>query len=163
MHGNSDSGRPSETDITDKMLYELACIFFGSVGFSKNPSALNCLIDLRSRYQEAEANVLLISIAATIRRRSETITEYEKNLVIDLGLDNVGKYYRVESDENNVIPLKFREACNKIIHANKTEFSYHPNTGVLSPNVKLYGSQKGRNWSAYIEISTFIQSAWHHG
>ncbi|KZW99704.1 hypothetical protein JL49_15730 [Pseudoalteromonas luteoviolacea] len=162
-YGNSESGMPSESDLTDKMLYQLACIFFGSSGFSENTSSLDCLIELRNKFQEAEANVLLVSLAATIRRRSESISEYEKTQIVEMGLKEVGEYCKNKDTNSNTMPLTFREACNKIIHADQLEFSYAAKFGELLPKVHLLGSQQGREWSATVDINLYIQSAWHHG
>ncbi|MCH1932350.1 hypothetical protein L9G16_19570, partial [Shewanella sp. A25] len=62
-----EEGVPSETDLTDKWLYQLACIFFGSEGFGQYSSKFDCFPNLRTRFQESESNILLVSLAATMR------------------------------------------------------------------------------------------------
>ena len=69
---STSEGISSETDISDRQLYLLGCVFFASPRFGDGPYEYEFNHDLRLRHQETEASTLLISIAAAIRRRSES-------------------------------------------------------------------------------------------
>ena len=59
--------------------------------------------------------------------------------------------------------LRFREACNKIIHCDSINFDYRvrkPKRGdVLNPRVHVYGTHKRRHWKATLEVDRFADIA----
>lgn len=60
------------------------------------------------------------------------------------------------------IALTFREACNKIIHADDIEyFKENSMSEGLSYEVTLYGSQSNKRWAVIFDIFKFLEAA--HG
>lgn len=171
-YGNMDQV-PSETDTSDIWLYQLACIFYGSQGFGAFGDKYEWNNDLRRRFQEAEINRLLISIAASVRRRNEDVFALpdEEKTYRGIGQgqtpDSVGVLIKNIAESDKEYKLTLRDACNKIIHANKLNFDYNEEVpragGVLNPVVHCYGVLSGKKWKATLNVPLFIQSAWDHG
>ena len=58
--------------------------------------------------------------------------------------------------------LELREACNKIIHAQRVEFdsaSSETQADYLLPYVYLHGEDKGRSWAANLDIVKFCRES----
>lgn len=163
QHGSLEEGIPSETDATDKWLYQLACIFFGSRGFGAYSLEYDCYPDLRKRFQESEANILLVSLAATLRRRTESASDLQNEEVRKRAPLSAGDYIKDINTPTKSVDLTFREACNKIIHADNLEFIYEKEGGILKPFINLFGTFHNKKWKVVLDINLFINCAWHHG
>lgn len=157
----------TETDISDRWLYMLGCIFFASPGFGSGAYRYEFNYDLRLRFQEAEANTLLVSIAAAVRRRTELLDDFERSQIAQVAPASVGSLVKDIRQKERSVDLSFREACNKIIHAKQIKFDYDERTcrrgGVLNPTVHCYGTHGKLEWKASIQIYSFIKAAWDHG
>ncbi len=89
---------------------------------------------------------------------------------------SVGDLIKVNSSGEKTIPLTFREACNKTIHAleyeiildrcdshpldnGKNGYSETEETNFKNPILLTKGSFQGDNWTAKIELLKFIDQA----
>jgi hypothetical protein len=146
-------------------LYDLATVVFASQGLSKlSTSDENDEFDkLRLRHEVAKATKILIEIAVVLRNLSDG-----GNWPMDV-IHEARVSARLESSvgilqENGKpdIDLRFREACNKLIHADCFEFgmsSVEGKMAFLNGLVQLHGKRSTRTWVAEIRISDFIRMA----
>lgn len=56
------------------------------------------------------------------------------------------------SQKEKEIPLRFREACNKIIHAESIEIF-----DAARPVLRLFGTHRGTEWMAFVEIVDYAK------
>jgi len=144
-----------------KEIYYLLAIFWGSKGFDQLDELYRKL--LRVEFQETEVNRILITLAVSIRNSLEQDrSRAEINLEgysQDVGLLKID----IKSKRKSV-PLKFREACNKLIHCNTINYSYRGRQplsvgNALIPRVHLYGQKHGAIWKATLDIVRFCELA----
>lgn len=143
-------------------LYRLLNSFFATAEYAK----LSCkretesLSLLAEEFQEFEITHLLVSIAATVRVIQDRDARHGAK-----SRASCGKYF-VDADKKQSVPLTLREACNKIIHAERFNFDAKtlpvserglPNpTYTLRPFMHLgrYGST---NWKAELNVLQFVR------
>jgi len=158
-------------------LYRLLSSFGGSkflAEFRKkikdgNLDEPGCKSELRA-VEIQEVSRLLISLAAISRNMLDSFcsfNDYEKHNKASSVI--VGKFYISKADETSPDfsaqgrkpnKLSFREACNKILHADFINFDLSNNEtidhGYLRPFVYLYGQdQKERAWKACLNVVDF--------
>src|SRR5437867_3748953 len=106
-------GYPIAGEALDRDLYRLLCVFAASrrvAHLSRKYSRLEDLIP----FEGTEASQLLISLAVILRNNIDSgVVSWSQRLAKDV----VGTLRPDVSKPRKVIPLPFREACNKIIHA----------------------------------------------
>lgn len=72
--------------------------------------------------------------------------------------------------QGGIEPLSLREACNKILHAVRINFDVERLDGgdirqiglsptYLNPTLYLYGTHRGRDWKATLDVMAFIRGA----
>jgi hypothetical protein len=100
-------------------LYRLACSFFASAEFARlgRASDTEPLSTLVTEYQEDEISRLLVSAAASVRVIQDREGDGTSAQVASCG--------RLIPNISSPVPepLTLREACNKIIHARRFNFS----------------------------------------
>jgi hypothetical protein len=108
------------------------------------------------RIQEGESDEItriLLSVAITAR----VIDDREKRVFELVGSDCGTLQKDIKADVIDVLDI--REACNKIIHADKVRFDVDE-LGVqkyLNPIIYLYGNLQGKNWRAQLDVIKFCK------
>lgn len=138
--------------------YYLCAIF----GASKDIYKKFFKLDEKSKYsifntfkdiEFTEAQKRLISIAVICRNELENNGKRE----LELEENNIGTILIKNKKDN----LDLRETCNKIIHAKNIEFETSSTdkwSGYLKSKIYLYGTYKGEEWKATINVYKFINS-----
>ena len=55
--------------------------------------------------------------------------------------------------------LNFRDACNKVLHADKVELKRTPDTNALSGELILDGRYRGKDWRAHLDLRKYALTA----
>jgi len=103
----------------------------------------------------------LISLAIKLRMIDDLMKYYKKTDYICSLKNKVG----VITEDNEKVDLTLREACNKIIHANKIEFKFKYNQHgskkirYLAPEVLLHGRKGKKFWKADLKILRLVSLA----
>jgi hypothetical protein len=163
-------GYPIEPEYVQLDIYRLLCCFGGSplikqAAQSDNNWESSFFHDFSRYLERSEISRLLISIAATSRNNLDQMHSAITGLD-GLPEDDVGELIP-KWDENDVTErLAFREACNKILHAQKITFNANQDqdwkTCYLFPTVYLYGEKSGVQWRATLDIFRFCFWAGRH-
>lgn len=157
----SARGYPIDERSTHLDAYRLVGIFCAS-DFVSAGGDLDWL-PLKHEFERSEACRILVSLAATSRNEID-LGEEESTFgrrTIDL---EVGQLVEDDEQPNQVVPLTFREACNKIIHSLYIDFdlkepiSPYPNAA-LNPVVYLNGRKSGKRWTAKLDVYRFAHGA----
>lgn len=146
-------------------LYELSAIVFGSEGIAKLSTGDDHdeFDKLRVRHEVAQASKLLIEIAVVMRNFIDS-EQWPMDPVHEIRVErrpevSVGTVSVKDSDEKE---LSFREACNKLIHAERVSFGMIPTPekmDSLDGTAKLHGRRGKQVWVANIQLSNFIRMA----
>lgn len=150
-----DSGYPIAAEALDLEIYVLACLFIASPELVQLGAETPGLRWVRRTFEASEAARRLIGLAVMLRNKLDTSGG---------GPDaSVGRLLTDVSRPKETAQLSLREACNKIIHAESVEFAPNAldNDGPhpISRTIKLYGTQKGKQWEAELNILTFLDAA----
>jgi len=106
---------------------------------------------------QREVPNLLLRLAATIRAKDDDGSWLPRMN------SNVGEL--IEDVEGNApaVSLTIREACNKILHNDRTHFDLeiHEKTGAeyAKPTVYLYGQRRDKKWRATLDVVAFCCEA----
>lgn len=159
------NGYPHDPQMLWVDLYYLALIFAGSEKISEFRSEGDSPYSLFWVFRNTEYSEIsrrLISVAAILRN----LMELNRDTTIQTL--EVGKFYRI-SNSNEFAELTFREACNKVIHAEHINFDNSddptvssPYVGYLNPIVYLYGTQNGVLWKTELGVFKFIKEAYKY-
>ena len=115
---------------------------------------------LRS-YDRSEIFRLLINLASCYR------VKYDDGSWVHVSYlqgehEGVGRLHPDETRSEDQ-RLEFRDACNKIIHANRLHFDGDVNeaTGIeyINPKIYLYGEKSGKAWRATLDVVEFCKAA----
>lgn len=149
-------------EFLNHQLYLLGCMVHASHAFESFGN--HSLLSLREQFQETEVGRLLLIIAVAVRStmdQNPSRAEYWLQ-----GMEDKVGTLTIFGEKEIESALKFREACNKLIHCLSINFHYvadNPRRGMaLTPRVHLYGAtkeQKEKEWKATIEINNFIEVA----
>ncbi|MDI1361844.1 hypothetical protein [Methylotenera sp.] len=104
--------------------------------------------------EEDEITRLLLTLSITARVIDDRENLIFKNISSPCGT------LQANLDNETVIQLNLREACNKIIHAKKIHFDVEGRDmlAYLNPFIYIYGeSSNGRAWKATLDIITFAK------
>jgi hypothetical protein len=137
-------------------LYRLLCMFLADKRVvSVDPNPYSEPLELRSEFLRGEVLRILISSSVALRIAFDQDQEF-KSLKT-----NCGKLYpKWPKGKQKAESLTLREACNKIIHAEKIQYDFHEPAAVdpyLRPYVYLYGKKDGREWRAKLSIIGFVK------
>jgi hypothetical protein len=146
-------------------LYDLGVVVFGSEGLARLSSGddRDEFDKLRARHEIAQATKLLIENAVVLRNLLDS-GRWPMDPIHEIRVDG-----RPEKDVGVVrVPgtaqqrLSFREACNKIIHAERVSFGMKTlpdKMACLDGVVELHGKKGRQTWVAEIQLSEFIRMA----
>lgn len=153
-------------------LYRLLACFYSSVALHKLRDDEGCeyesVKDLRNSCEKAEIHELLIKIAASYRTQQDSVPGHDGKT----GPANVNPWHRccgtlwpdVERKESE--PLQLREACNKILHADRVEHAYdhfeHVWAYSLEPKVELLGRRNELRWRAELKVPAFVDCLFYN-
>jgi len=150
-------GHFPNTENTVVELHRLLSIFLASQHFAElctRPPGER--FDPIYKIQEVEADEItriLLSVAITAR-----VIDDREGRVFELVGSDCGTLQK-DTSADMIEVLDIREACNKIIHADKVRFDVEE-MGVqkyLNPIIYLYGSLQGRNWRAQLDVIKFCK------
>jgi len=160
-----DNGLKVDPVLFDKKIWELITVFGSSKFLYKNFEEEKDFFEKAKNFELSKISELLISIAVMARSLIDNSSYIED--------DNddriVGSI--VYGDSNNPNKLKFRMACNKIIHLENINFDIDEGVniknGFINPIVYLYGEEyqgggEEKNkikWKATIDIIKFCKKA----
>ena len=136
-------------------IHRLLAIFLASKNFAKlcenYPGQKFDPIYKIQEVEEDEITRILLNLAITAR----VIDDRESRVFELIGSDCGTLQKNIASIETEILEL--REACNKIIHANKVRFDMEElNTQrYLNPIIYLYGSSQGKEWRAQLDVIKF--------
>ena len=146
-------------------LYDLAAVIFGSEGLAKQSTGdhRDEFDKLRIQHEVGQATKLLIEIAVVLRNLIDG-EQWPLDVIHEIRVESrpeeaVG-VLRVAGESDG--ELSFREACNKLIHAQRISFGMQDLAGkvsFLNGIVELQGSKSKKNWIAKIDLSKFIRMA----
>jgi len=126
-------------------------------GSSQRPLSTSVTIN-----EKTEISKLLVSIAAYYRVKYDD-GSWEHGFWLHEKFMGVGDLIEDTTDAGNVSKLGFREACNKIIHAERVHFDgeIHSITKAqyLTPLIHLYGEKGGKEWKATLDVVEFCRAA----
>lgn len=146
-------------DVYRLLCYSLASRAIAELedGSSQRPLSSFVMAD-----EQSEISRLLLHIAVYYRVKYDD-GSWEHGFWLHKNFQGVGSLAEDISTQAPSVPLDFREACNKIIHAKRVHFdsAVHEKTGVgyLNPVVYLYGSKGAKDWKATLDITHFCRAA----
>jgi hypothetical protein len=146
-------------------IYELSAIVFGSEGMARLSSGddRDEFDKLRVRHEVAQASKLLIEIAVVLRNLIDS-GSWPMDPVHEVRVQErpevcVGVVRETNKNEKD---LSFRQACNKLVHAERISFGMKSIAGKmdhLDGTVELHGRRGTDSWVADIKLSDFIRMA----
>ena len=128
-------------------------------------SKSNAISDLRDtlvvEYEWSEISRLLLECAVLIR--NEIDLQYSsKSYITYTEKECVGRLYRdIYDAKDECEELTFREACNKIIHAQHINFDLENAKSIrqydsINNIVYLYGNYQDKGWKAELDVCKFL-------
>jgi hypothetical protein len=160
-------GYPREQQVISRYLYRLITIFAASEKLAElaTNDEGGCVYSWSiQNFELPEIGRLLLSIAVMIRNDWDANPSRVKgNLKISCDDDVVGELIKDLQKPSVIVPLRFRECLNKILHA----YTMNPDrsdpttiySGYLNPCMHLYGRYRDKEWKATIEIYRFAEIA----
>jgi hypothetical protein len=146
-------------------LYDLATVVFGSEGLARlsTGDVRDEFDKLRVRHEVAQATKLLIEIAVVLRNLLDG-GDWPLDVIHETRVDNrpetmVGIIREGTMEQKS---LRFRDACNKLIHAKQISFgmaTLADRMSFLDGTVELHGDWNGKNWVAKLLLADFIRMA----
>jgi hypothetical protein len=155
----AEAGYPIAAEATDRDLYRLAVVFAASRRMRSIGSKHPRVIELGMTFEATEASQLLVSLAATFRSHLDTGTAFMGGVH---SKDTVGALWPDVTKRRHRIPLTFREACNKIIHADLVDLwplDRRNGRGALRSSVRLAGTKGRLEWRTDVEVFRFVEAA----
>jgi hypothetical protein len=153
-----------ETPYLDLEIYRLVTILEASpalADFDGRESDKRKLEFLRG-WEFPEVSRIVVSLAAGVRTALNADPggggSYSEALE-----RQVGTLFPDESNPQSRRPLRFREACNKVLHADHVDPETTAVTGgvrePLTGRLVLYGRYRGKNWRAELDLKEYALSA----
>jgi hypothetical protein len=150
-----------ETPFLDLEIYRLVTILEASPAlaeFEGSETDKNQVEFLR-RLEFPEVSRIVVSLAAIIRSAIDAdprgySASYGATLERAVGIlvpDETKPYIQE--------PLRFREACNKVLHADLVDPVRTPDTEALTGELVLNGSYRDKNWEAQLNLKEYALSA----
>jgi hypothetical protein len=146
-------------------LYDLAAVVFGSEGLAKqsNGDSRDEFDKLRIRHEVGQATKLLIEVAVVLRNLLDG-EQWPLDVIHEMRVERrpekpVGLLRTSNGKETS---LNFREACNKLIHAQRVSFGMRDlpgKTAYLDGTAELHGTKSGQIWVVKLQLSDFIRMA----
>ncbi len=136
-------------------VYELACTFAASRELLRLGRKHHGLKQITSTFQLSTAAQRLIAIASMTRSALDTWPS-----AVLAGRDaGVGVLVPNIEHPGKRKALGFREACNKLLHADHIDLGDRKCDEILSYTVTLMGQWKGESWRAALNVVRFLEEA----
>jgi hypothetical protein len=156
-----------ESPLLDLEVYRLITILEASstlAEFEGNYERDRNRITFLRGWESPEISRIVVSMAAIIRSAVDANTgAYSGYLELELELERpVGVLMPDDAQPHAWEALDFREACNKILHADKVELERMPDTKALTGDLDLYGrhpGKKGKKWQAKLDLREYALAA----
>lgn len=154
-----------ESPLIYASLYDLAAVVFGSEGLARlsTRDERDEFDKLRVRHELAQATKLLIEVAVVLRNLLDG-GNWPRDVIHGIRVDD-----RPETDvgflqegKKAEVCLRFRDACNKLIHAKRISFGMTrlpDQLNFLDGTVELHGDWQGTEWVARVRLADFIRMA----
>lgn len=146
-------------------IYDLAAVVFGSEGLARLSTGDDHdeFDKLRVRHEVAQATKLLIEVSVVLRNLLDG-DSWPSDVIHETRVDgrpdtDVGVIWEDTKKETS---LRFRDACNKLIHAKHISFGMATLPGrmnFLDGTVELHGDWQGKDWVAKVRLADFIRMA----
>ncbi|MEX3917943.1 hypothetical protein AB4Y43_17125 [Paraburkholderia sp. BR10872] len=143
-------------------LHRLLSIFLASRGFADlieapagHAQELHDPLFKLQGCEEDEISRILLSLAITAR-----VVDDAHARVLELVAGTCGRLIPDVRNPERSVNLELREACNKVIHAQRRNFDIEHNDNgrqYLTPTIYLYGQQGATEWKAVLDIVEFAK------
>ena len=103
-----------------------------------------------------------MSLAAIVRSSIDANKRYYEKIHKRDPIRSVGTFWPDADKRAESVLLKFRDACNKILHADMVEPERTPGTQALTGKLVLHGSPMGKpdvRWEAELALRKYALSA----
>ena len=153
-----NEGYIPNTQATIFELYRLMAIFFSSKKFAELRTGNGERFDPITKIElgiEDEITRILLAIAITAR-----VIDDRAGHGFNIADASCGTLVRNTANVQ-LINLDLREACNKIIHAERVHFDVDETEALqpyLQPFIYLYGHQHNNEWKATIDVIEFAKT-----
>ena len=154
-----------ERPLVYSSLYDLAAVVFGSEGLARLSTGddRDEFDKLRVRHEVGQATKLLIEVAVVLRNLLDG-GSWPLDVIHEARVDgrpetDVGV---IREEAKNETSLRFRDACNKLIHAKQISFGtamLPDRMNFLDGTVELHGDWQGKKWVAKVRLADFIRMA----
>lgn len=140
-------------------LHRLLAIIFSSKSFAELRTGNGERWEPIEHLQQCEDDeIIRILLAVSITAR---VIDDRNNKVLDLIAGDCGKLIETTDKGASEKGLSLREACNKIIHAQKIRFDISETAETkkyLNPFIYLYGERhKGSEWKVELDVVAFAK------
>jgi hypothetical protein len=162
-------GYPIADEAFDFELFKLAGTFAASSELVRLGKSNDGISRLRAMFEQSDASRRLIAVAVMVRSKLDSRTVLRPNQLDEIAAMDVGSLVPDLEQASQTVPLAFREACNKIIHATSLDLTVDAGSdesesdAVLSLTVTLWGARSSRSgareWHAELDVPRFIQAA----
>lgn len=147
------------------LAYRLITIILSSKELSKLCASLDDQTPflMKQEFEQNEIEHLLLQIAILVRAADDSA---KSGQTIGVSWNpEVGKLIQ-DTKTNKKENLTLREACNKIIHAQKVNYELNRNNELWRTYVKpsfmyLYGKKNNKDWKAILDIKKFCFEVCH--
>ncbi len=152
-------GYHPNTETTFLELHRLLAIIFASKNFAElrtgNGETWEPIEHLQ-QYEDDEITRILLAVSITAR-----VIDDRNDKILDLVARDCGRLFETNEQGTTETGLSLREACNKIIHAQKIRFDVSETETTqtyLNPIIYLYGERrKGQEWKAVLDVISFAK------
>ncbi len=150
-----------ETPFLDLEIYRLVSILAASPTLTEVEGSESDKKELQflRNFEFPEVSRIVVSLAAIIR----TALDAHPGGNVEALEREVGTLFLDESNPRLKKPLRFREACNKVLHAERVvpETTASPNdtTAPLTGRLILYGRRGRKEWRAELDLRQYALSA----
>ena len=110
------------------------------------------IVEFLRNFERPEVSRIVVSLAAIVRSSLDATPATETEKIISER--PVGVWWPDERSPQ-IVPLEFREACNKVLHADRVA----PEPPAPLKELVLYGSHRKKNWKALLDLRAFALTA----
>lgn len=151
-----------ESALIDLEIYRLITAFGASRTFVDNASAEGANAgawEMLKNFECVEIPRILVSVAAMCRSNLDAGIGAGEESDRPVGLIDSDNDHPPEEWQD----LLFRNACNKILHADNINFDVDDTRlgmrGPLNAKLYLYGTHRKKHWKALLDVSEFVMAA----
>ena len=149
-----------ESPFLDLEIYRLITILESSPAlaeFKGNYDADRNKIEALREWEFPEVSRIVVSLAAIIRSaRAASPRAYAGDLELERP---VGVLMPDATNPRAWESLEFREALNKVLHADQVDSERAADTGALTGELILYGRHRGKDWQARLDLREYALAA----